>query len=170
LLGLAGKVSVARDLTTAELKEIASLAVTTGDIARGEAIYRRPELSCVACHAIGGVGGKIGPDLTSIGLSAQPDYLVESLIYPNARIKVGYLSVQIVTKDNRVISGIVQRESPEKIDLRTFSNEEISIPIAEVESRSAIGSLMPAGLVDSLLPEELEDLVKYMSELGKDAR
>ena len=50
----------------------------------------------------GGAGGKIGPDLTSIGASAPPDYLVESLLYPNAKIKEGYHSVLIATKDGKV--------------------------------------------------------------------
>lgn len=167
LMRNAGVAYVARQLTPADLKQMAREAIATGDPARGEAIYRRPELSCVACHSIGGAGGKIGPDLTTIGLSAQPDYLVESLIYPNARIKVGYLSVQIVTKNNRVISGIIQQETPEQIELRTSGDEVIAIAKVEVESRVAIGSLMPAGLVDSLLPEELRDLIKFLAVLGE---
>ncbi len=59
-------------LTPAELQKLAAEALAKGDAARGEHIYRRAELACIACHAIGGAGGKIGPDLTSIGASAPP--------------------------------------------------------------------------------------------------
>ncbi len=34
-------------------------------LSRAKALYA--EKSCVACHAIGGVGGKVGPDLTAVG-------------------------------------------------------------------------------------------------------
>ena len=53
-----------------------------GDAARGEQVYRRKEATCLACHAIAGAGGQVGPDMTSIGASAQVDYLVESMLIP----------------------------------------------------------------------------------------
>src|SRR5207245_8824292 len=56
-------------LTDAEIQQVATSAAAQGDSARGEQVFRRPELGCVTCHAIGGVGGKVGPDLTSIGAS-----------------------------------------------------------------------------------------------------
>ena len=51
-----------------------------GNAAQGESVYRRENLQCVACHAIGEVGGVIGPNLVSIGASAPVDYLIESLL------------------------------------------------------------------------------------------
>ncbi len=38
---------------------------------RGESIYRPSELQCTKCHAIGGAGGRLGPDLASSGATAQ---------------------------------------------------------------------------------------------------
>lgn len=54
-------------------------AKLNADAHRGEAIFRRQELQCSKCHAIAGAGGRVGPDLISVGASAQVDYLVESL-------------------------------------------------------------------------------------------
>src|SRR5439155_25199796 len=73
-------------LTPAEIQQIAASVASQGDPARGEKVFRRTELGCLTCHAIGGVGGKVGPDLTSIGASAPVDYLVESIFYPNRKI------------------------------------------------------------------------------------
>ncbi len=154
-------------LSAAEMQQIARDALAKGDAARGERLYRRAELACMACHAIGGAGGKIGPDLTSIGASAQPDYLVESLLYPSAKIKEGYHSVAISTKDGQEHSGMIVRETPTEILLRDAANQEISIATANIARRTSIGSLMPAGLIDGLLPEERLDLVKFLSQLGK---
>ena len=71
-------------------KRIASLVKKVeshGDASRGESVYSRVSLACINCHAIGGVGGKVGPDMTSLGASAPLDYLVESIYDPNAKIK-----------------------------------------------------------------------------------
>ena len=121
----------------------------------------------MACHAIGGAGGKVGPDLTSIGASAPPDYLVESLLYPNAKVKEGFHAVQIATKDQRDLSGMVVRETANEVVLRDAANQEVSVAVNNIARRTNIGSLMPAGLVDNLLPEERLDLVKFLASLGQ---
>ncbi len=154
-------------LTSAEMQQLAQEALAKGDAARGERLYRRAELACVACHAIGGAGGKIGPDLTSIGASAPADYLVESLLYPSAKIKEGYHSVTISTKDGQEQSGMITKENETEVVLRDAANREISIPAKNIARRTTIGSLMPAGLIEGLLPEERLDLFKFLAQLGK---
>jgi len=154
-------------LSAAEMQALAKEALAKGDAVRGENFYLRAELACTACHAIGGAGGKIGPDLTSIGASAPPDYLVESLLYPNAKIKEGYHSVLIATADGQEHNGMIVRETENEVVLRNAANQEVSIAAKSIARRSSVGSLMPAGLLDSLLPEERLDLVKFLSLLGK---
>ncbi len=163
----AGLAASAEPLTTAHFQTLAAQALAKGDARRGEQLYRRPELACVACHAIGGAGGKIGPDLTSIGASAPGDYLVEALLAPAAKVKEGYHSVMIGTQDGQDYSGMVARETATEVLLRTADNQEISIPVAKISRRTNVGSLMPAGLIDSLLPEERLDLYAFLAQLGK---
>ncbi len=154
-------------LTAAEMQAFAREALAKGDAARGELLYRRTELACVACHAIGGAGGKLGPDLTSIGASAPADYLVESLLYPSAKIKEGYHSAMISTKDGQEHNGMIAKESDTEIVLRTAANQDVSIPVRNIAKRASVGSLMPAGLIETLLPDERLDLVKFLAQLGK---
>ncbi len=40
-------------------------SLKAGDIRRGQAVFNSTKTSCIACHTIGYVGGKIGPDLTA---------------------------------------------------------------------------------------------------------
>jgi putative heme-binding domain-containing protein len=167
LLQLAGMSLSTKPPTGEEIAVLAQEAMTKGDPVRGERIFRRPELGCVSCHAIGGIGGHVGPDLTSIGGSAQPDYLLESLIYPNLRTKEGYVAVQMTTRDQQVLNGMIVREDAQELALRSVTNEVVSIPVANIAERRDIGSLMPAGLIDSLLPEERMDLVRFLAALGK---
>ena len=63
-------------LTPAEMEAMMKQVATLGDPHAGEVIYRRAALQCVVCHAIGGAGGVIGPDMVSIGASAPVDYLI----------------------------------------------------------------------------------------------
>jgi len=156
-----------KQLSPAELLDLAQTAVAKGDTVRGERIYRRAELACLTCHAIGGVGGKVGPDLTSIGASAQPDYLVEALLYPNAKIKEGYHAASITTKDDDEFSGIVVKETDTEVIIRNATDQEVSIVKGNISRRVNGGSLMPTGLIDALLPEERLDLIKFLAALGK---
>jgi putative heme-binding domain-containing protein len=156
-----------KNLSPVELQELAATAQKDGKADRGEKLYRRPELGCISCHAIGGVGGKVGPDLTSIGASAQMDYLVESVLFPNRKIKEGYHAILVETKDGEEVSGVLVRETPEALVLRDVTNREISVPKANVNKKSLAGSLMPSGLIDTLSAQEQYDLYEFLSQLGK---
>ena len=153
-------------LTKYQLAEIARLA-QSGDPENGELVYRRQDLACVTCHAIGGVGGKVGPDMTSIGASAPVDYLVESIFEPNAKIKEGYHSVVVVTEDDQVITGIETDSTEEELVLRTAEGKVIRIPQSDVLAKKPGQSLMPLGVVDRLSRTEQVDLMCFLSKLGK---
>lgn len=150
-----------------EIKTLVADVRRQGDPARGEAIYRRKDLLCQRCHAIGGAGGQVGPDLASIGASAQVDYLVESIFEPTNKIKENYNAIVVLTDDGRVTTGIKLRETDRELVLRTAEDQVVSIPRASIEQQSPGNSLMPVGLVDSLTRDELIDLVRFLSELGK---
>lgn len=156
------------DVTTALIQDLATQAASKGNPARGEMIYRRAELACVTCHAIGGAGGKVGPDLTSIGASAQMDYLIESVLLPNAKIKEGYHAVVVETSDGQEFSGTLMRETAEELVLRNVTDQETSLARNTIERRT-VGtlSLMPSGLVDNLSEPEQLDLYAFLSQLGK---
>ena len=164
----AGKLGQAKaDLTSAERDQFVSDVPKLGDPARGEHVYRRAELNCLKCHAIAGAGGQVGPDMTSIGGSAPVDYLLDSVLYPNKQIKEGYHSLVVNLDDGRVATGIKIRESKTELVLRDAEGAETAYPVADVTSRKDGQSLMPAGLVEPLTRQELLDLVRFLSELGK---
>ena len=150
------------------IKELAAKAVKEGDARRGEFVFRRTELACVTCHAIGGAGGKVGPDMTSIGASAPVDYLVEALLQPNAKIKEGYAAINIDTKDGEAVTGTLARETPDEVVLRNSVGAEVSVAKKNIETRqNSTFSLMPGGLMDTLTEQERLDLIAFLSLLGK---
>jgi len=154
---------IARD----ELDRLVKLVQETGDAQRGEAVFRRADTLCLRCHAISGAGGQVGPDMTSLGASAQVDYLVESILVPNKAVKENFHSLVVETNSGKVLNGVKVRENSTELVLRNAEDVEISIPVSEISERVNGGSIMPAGLTDTLTERELIDLVRFLSELGK---
>lgn len=171
IVALARGAGLSTDTATASaelVREMAARAAAAGDPRRGEWVYRRADLACTVCHAIGGAGGRVGPDMTSIGASAPIDYLAEALLLPHAKIKEGYHSVVVSTKDGSEFTGTLARETPQEIVLYDATGAERSIAKTDVERREhGTLSLMPSGLLDALDTQEQLDLVAFLSQLGK---
>jgi len=148
-------------------RRLVELARTQGDPSRGERHFRSATLGCTRCHAIAGAGGALGPDLASIGATAQPDFLVEHILLPTKSVKEGFAAYEVLTKDGDAFSGIRVRENGQEIVLRDANSDEIVIRKSRIKRQRDIRTLMPVGLADMLSDEELADLVRFLMELGK---
>ena len=154
-------------LSPEEMQTYTAAVAAQGDPARGEQIYRRESLNCMKCHAIGTAGGQVGPNMLSLGATAQLDYIVESLLDPNAKVKEGYNTLVVATDDGKVFSGIRLRESDRDLVLRDAEGREIAIPLDSIEGQKNGNTLMPAGLTASLTRQEILDLAAFLAALGK---
>ncbi|MDF1860859.1 MAG: hypothetical protein P1U87_11645 [Verrucomicrobiales bacterium] len=156
-------------LTDVEMEAMMNRIANEGDPHKGESIYRRASLQCIVCHAIGGAGGIIGPDMVSIGSSAPVDYLINSLLQPSVKIKEGYHTTLVTLKDGSAFAGAIAREDDNEIVIRDAVGNENRIPKSEIASNNISPvSLMPPGLTAQLREDEFVDLVRFLSELGKD--
>ena len=155
------------NLSKEEMARLIQEVKTSGNPQRGEAIFRREELSCLKCHAIGGAGGKVGPDIISLGGSSQPDYIVDSLLNPNKAVKENYNAVTVVTLQGKVHSGVLVRRTDTQLVLRDANDKLMNVPLEQIDEETPAASLMPVGLLDKLTRQELVDLVRFLSELGK---
>jgi len=162
-----GKVTGRAEMSPEATQQILQLAASSSDAAQGEEVFRREKLGCLKCHSVGGAGGLVGPDMLSLGASAQPDYILQSLLKPNAKVKENYHTVVVVTAEGKVISGIQVQESDQELVLRSTENELIRIPRDTIDEKSNGVSLMPEGLVDLLTDQDLAALVRFLSELGR---
>ena len=154
-------------LTPEQTAALAARALRQGDPERGEAVFRRKETLCLKCHAVAGAGGQVGPGLESVGASAPADYLVDSLLQPNKAVKEGYHAITVALDDGRVVTGIKLRQTDTALVLRDADDREAALPLSAIDEQKPAGSLMPAGLVETMTETELLDLVRFLSELGK---
>ncbi len=155
-----------QQLTDLEIIAVAREIKRSADPAAGEAIYRKS--SCNTCHALGGAGGLIGPDLSSLGTSSPVETIVRSILYPTASIKEGYELQRFAKKDGSEAMGYLVSNGNTEIVMRDVTGLEVSIPKSQIQAIEKIpGSLMPAGLTAALEKEEFDNLVGFLSKLGQ---
>lgn len=149
----------------AEIAGIINTIKLGADPADGEIHYRKS--GCTLCHAIGGAGGKLGPDLSSLGASAPLDYVIESVLNPAAKVKEGYHAFSFKMKDGSLMTGIPARENATELFIRPGPGVELPLLKANIVSRENIGSIMPAGLADGLTGVPRRNLFAFLGEVGK---
>jgi len=138
-------------------------SLPAGDVRRGQAVFNNAKVACVSCHAIGYVGGHVGPDLTRVGAVRTRRDLLESILYPSASFVQSFEPVIVETADGDIVSGIARRNDAEEVVLTTGPDKDVHLPRADVKSmRPGAVSVMPAGLEQQLKPDELADLVAFL--------
>ena len=106
----------------------------------------------------------LGPDLSGYDLTNK-DYLLLHIIDPNADIREGYETYQFQTTDGRTLEGKISKQEGNTIFLQpTHGGKLIVLPESKIQSSSIMQwSSMPEGLLQGLSPQEIQDLVAYLS-------
>jgi putative membrane-bound dehydrogenase-like protein len=134
-----------------------------GDIRRGQAIFNSPRAACSSCHAMGYLGGQVGPDLTTIGQTRTEKDLLESIVYPSASFVRSFEPVIVRTKSDDEYNGVLRKDAPDEIVLATGPTTEVRLARSEIaDMRPGTVSIMPAGLEQQLTPQELADLIAFL--------
>jgi putative heme-binding domain-containing protein len=137
--------------------------LSAGDVRHGQAVFNGPKAACSSCHAIGYLGGKVGPDLTTIGKIRTERDLLESIVFPSASFVRSYEPLLVTTKAGKTVNGVVRKDAPDEIVLALSATEEVRIPRDEIEDvQPGKVSIMPAGLDQQLTMQELADLIAFL--------
>jgi putative heme-binding domain-containing protein len=138
--------------------------VHKGDVRRGQRVFDQAKAACVSCHQFGYKGGRIGPDLTKIGAIRAERDLLEAILFPSASFVRSYEPIQIVTKGGKVYNGLERSGASDEVVLVTSATETVRVPRDQIEEmRPGTVSVMPAGLDKQLTPQDLADLVAFLS-------
>jgi putative heme-binding domain-containing protein len=136
----------------------------TGDAKAGQAIYDGKG-GCAACHIVNGRGGRLGPELTEIGLRRSLNFLRDSIVDPGASIDPEYRSATVVTRDGARIRGVVLNEDDYSIQLRDTREELRSFVKSNLRDvKPEKESLMPS-YKSALSETEVNDLVACLNSL-----
>lgn len=135
-----------------------------GNAESGKKIFfERPEASCVRCHKINNEGGDVGPVLTGVGARKPREYLLESMILPNAQIAPGFESVLVSMKDGQAYAGVFKSENEKEIVINSPEDGIIKIAKENIKTRARANSGMVEGLGEILSKRDLRDLVEFLA-------
>ena len=185
LHGLPGTLMPANDLTDLETWQVvaylrtvapAAAAPVAGNLAEGQKIFSG-DGNCSLCHMVGGKGGRVGPDLTTVGSRRSPIFLAEKIRDPNKHLSPGPLdparewpldaeAVTVVTKNGKPIRGVLRNEDSFSIQLMDLDEQLQLLQKKDLREITHEGkSLMPEYNEDLLNPDQLRDLVAYLDSL-----
>jgi putative heme-binding domain-containing protein len=141
------------------IRSFAGALQMEGDAKRGAPIFAR---TCLICHALGGKGTRIGPDLS--GLSARPtETLLVDVLDPSRQVSSDFLSYTIETRLGEEMSGLIVGESGEALTLRRANQSDEMVPRSQIrELRVERKSLMPDGLEAGLSNQDMADLLAFL--------
>jgi cytochrome c oxidase cbb3-type subunit 3 len=152
-------------------------AETAGNAAHGKELFYGTA-ACGTCHMVNGKGGRLGPDLSSVGGSRSFEYLVESMRNPSKRLAQGiseplkdfsqeYETVTVVTADGTKLTGVVLNE--DNFSLQMMDTREQLRLLQKDKLRSYVKSresLMPTYDQKMLSDKDLQDLIAYLLTVG----
>lgn len=145
-------------------------ALEGGDPGRGWRLFNQhPVLACTRCHLANGEGGHAGPELTGLADRVSMEYILESIIYPNASIAPGFDVVAFTLSDGGYEVGTIVEETPEIITISDAAGEQKTFAANRVTHRAAAPSSMPAIFGMVLKRTELRDLMSFMRGLTAEA-
>lgn len=137
-----------------------------GDPDAGREVFFSAKTACATCHAIGGHGGSIGPDLTKIGTIRSGRDILESIVLPSASFAQSYEPYTALTKDGREFTAMLARQTPDAILLRDATGQDIRVPQEDIrELRRLEVSVMPEGLESGLSTDEFRNLLAFLQSL-----
>jgi quinoprotein glucose dehydrogenase len=141
-------------------------ALAGGDAEAGRRVFQTYG-DCQRCHGgEGGHGAGVGPSLAGVS-SRGAEFVLESILDPQAQIAPGFASVVVTRRDGTVVSGLLLGESEESVTISGIADAAVGearleIPRVEIESVSDPTTGMPP---IGLEPGPLRDVVAYVMSL-----
>jgi len=143
------------DLPELSIDEIVGL---TGNAARGKTLTT----ACIMCHAVGGTGADLGPALDGWGRGKSAAVIATAIVRPSAEIAIGYDAVELRTKDNLTIQGVLAKEG-DPLMIRSMGGVTQIVPATRVATRRRMtDSLMMSAAQLGLRAQDVADLVAFL--------
>ncbi|RCR68235.1 c-type cytochrome [Larkinella punicea] len=142
--------------------------LTGRNFEEGKKIYGA--VLCSRCHSIQGSGGDIGPDLTQLGTRFSNKDMLEAIINPNKAVSDQYASTIYYLKNGQSVLGrqLSEDKTSYTISQNPFAPDQTRKILKKdvTSTKYSTESVMLPGLINSLNPEELKDLMAYLKAGG----
>jgi putative heme-binding domain-containing protein len=143
----------------------ASAEDARGNAQSGESLFWG-KATCGQCHMVRGRGGRLGPDLSRIGVTRSRTALIQEIRTPSGSFTDGFWPVTVVARDGRRIRGVRKNEDPFSLQIMDTNERILSFDHSDLrEVVREPRSLMPDYGADRLTDTELDDVIRYLRSL-----
>lgn len=158
-------------------QEVKASAKSGGNAEHGRELFFG-DANCSLCHMVEGRGGRLGPELTSVGASRTREALVDSVRDPSRRLAWGlteatkefpqeYETVTVVTADGQQVKGVTLNEDSFSVQIMDSSEKIHLLEKDKLRSfQKSRESMMPKYNPDILSDKDLEDIVAFLVRVG----
>jgi putative heme-binding domain-containing protein len=146
------------------IDSLAPLVLKGGDATKGKVVFTQ---QCAKCHAHGGEGGKVGPDLTGMGTHPREELLIH-ILDPSRSVEGNFVQYSLATTDGKTFNGLLASETKSSVVLLDAEGKTHTVLREEIEEFAASKkSLMPEGFEKQVNAEGLTDLLAFLTKRGK---
>jgi putative heme-binding domain-containing protein len=138
-----------------------------GNAQRGRSIFEGKG-ECRDCHAVSGVGSRVGPDLTRIGAVRRAAELESSLLDPAAEVQPENRFYKVTPKNGKPVKGRLLNRDTFTVQLLDTDEHLRSFAIADLREHGFDKTPMPS-VRRKLTTQEIADVVTYLSSLHGEA-
>lgn len=141
---------------------------TDDELASGRKSFER--LGCAQCHRFQQQGGGAGPNLDEVAARLKPTELLEAIVDPSKKVAPEFATTIFELADGRVMEGRILEETADHVLVQTSSSftPPVKLSLQEIDHRSVSkNSLMPAGMLDTLTAEQIDDLIRFLKSVEK---
>lgn len=139
-----------------------------GNVENGKTLFSGKG-ACSSCHMVDGRGGRLGPDLSTIGERRSPEELEQDLNEPDETVEPRWWTMKVTRADGTTLQGL--RMNEDTFTLRIMDGEENLWHFSKREVRAIERietSTMPSAKA-TLDASEVDDLVAYLFSLRKES-
>lgn len=132
-----------------------------GSWGRGRRVFLSETAGCAKCHAIGGGGPTIGPDLGNL-VHRDLAGVTRDIRHPSFAINPDFTTHVVGLADGRVLTGVLQSRDGALL-LGDAEGRWTALDRGAIEGiEPSPVSVMPQGLLDKLAPDDVRDLLAYL--------
>jgi putative membrane-bound dehydrogenase-like protein len=157
---LLGPVSVGRPEVMTRYKPALGF---TGAPERGREVFRQ---RCAGCHfsSLTTLAPGLGPELLHARTYSK-DKLLSKILQPNAEVRRDYLTQLVESKEGQSMVGIVTEENNQTMTFQQADGTRIVWPQLNIRGVEPLSwSLMPDGLEAGLSPQDMADLMQFITQ------
>ncbi|MBN9521610.1 c-type cytochrome [bacterium] len=134
-------------------------AASPADVAEGAKVFVK---HCAACHQIGTVGNRVGPQLDGVGVRGL-ERLLEDTLDPNRNIDQAFRARALTLADGTTKTALQLRTEGQVIVFADNEGKEFRLAAKEIETNREVNlSPMPANFADTIPEAEFRHLIGYL--------